>query len=145
MLIFCQTENCPPFCLTSPSPGLPAAIAVGVVVAVVLLQEVKDHGALALRAPRIILREHDVDEAARAGGEHHGRRLRAVGPLQAVLVLRRQARAWRRLLVGGHRPPGRRVPSRRQREVQLQVDAPRALLVAAAHPDREVTHLPTPP
>uniref|UniRef100_J3LXQ0 Uncharacterized protein n=1 Tax=Oryza brachyantha TaxID=4533 RepID=J3LXQ0_ORYBR len=94
MLLLCQMESCPFLGgLSSPPPALPAAIAVDVVVAIVLLQEVEDHGALALRAPWIILREHDVDEAAWAGGEHHGRRLRAVGPLQAVLVLRRQARA----------------------------------------------------
>jgi hypothetical protein len=68
-------------------PALPGALAALVIADGVVLEEVKEHRALALRAPRIILREHDVDEAAGAGGEHHGRRLGAVGPLQAVLVL----------------------------------------------------------
>uniref|UniRef100_A0A8R7TIJ9 Uncharacterized protein n=1 Tax=Triticum urartu TaxID=4572 RepID=A0A8R7TIJ9_TRIUA len=85
------------------------------------IKEVKEHGALALGAPRVVLGEHDVDEAARAGGEHHGRRFGAVGPLQAMLVLRRQARARGRLLVSHHPVGG--VPSCGQREVQLQVKA----------------------
>ena len=46
----------------------PAAIAVAVVLTVVvILQEVKEHGTLALRAPWIILGEHDIDEAAGTG------------------------------------------------------------------------------
>ena len=107
--------------IPSPPPALPAAVAALVIV---LLEEVEEHGALALRAPRVVLGEHDVDEAAWAGGEHHGRRLGAVRPLQAVLVLRRQAGAWGRLLVVGHRAVGGGVPpSRRQRQVQLQVKA----------------------
>lgn len=75
-------------CSSSP-PAPPAAIAIAVVLTVVvILQEVKEHGALALGAPRVILGEHDIDEAARAGCKNHGRGLRAVGPLQAMLVLR---------------------------------------------------------
>lgn len=76
-------------CSSSP-PAPPVAIAVvlTVVVVVVVLKKVKEHGALALGAPRVILGEHDVDEAARTGSKHHGCGLRAVGPLQAMLVLR---------------------------------------------------------
>lgn len=76
-------------CSSSP-PAPPAAIAIAVVltVVVVVLKKVKEHGALALGAPRVILGEHDVDEAARTGSKHHGCGLRAVGPLQAMLVLR---------------------------------------------------------
>jgi hypothetical protein len=74
-------------CSSSP-PAPPAAIAIAVVLTVVILQEVKEHGALALGAPRVILGEHDIDEAARAGCKNHGRGLGAVGPLQAMLVLR---------------------------------------------------------
>ena len=107
--------------LLSPPPALPAVAVVVVVIVAIVLQEVKEHGALALGAPRVVLGEHDVDEAARAGGEHHGRRFGAVGPLQAMLVLRRQARARGRLLVSHHPVGG--VPSCRQREVQLQVKA----------------------
>ena len=74
-------------CSSSP-PAPPAAIAIAVVLTVVvILQEVKEHGALALGAPRVILGEHHIDEAARAGCKNHGRSLRAVGPLQAMLVL----------------------------------------------------------
>lgn len=77
-------------CSSSP-PAPPAAIAIAVVltvVVVVVLKKVKEHGALALGAPRVILGEHDVDEAARTGSKHHGCGLGAVGPLQAMLVLR---------------------------------------------------------
>lgn len=71
-----------PYCSSPPAP--PAAI---ITVVAVVLQEVKEHRALALGAPRIILWEHDVDEAARTGSKNHGCGLRAVGPLQAMLVL----------------------------------------------------------
>lgn len=77
-------------CSSSP-PAPPVAIAIAVVltvVVVVVLKKVKEHGALALGAPRVILGEHDVDEAARTGSKHHGCGLGAVGPLQAMLVLR---------------------------------------------------------
>lgn len=73
-----------PYC-SSPPP--PAAIITVVLTVVVVLQEVKEHRALALGAPRVILWEHDVDEAARTGSKNHGCGLRAVGPLQAMLVL----------------------------------------------------------
>ena len=66
----------------------PAAIAVAVVLTVVvILQEVKEHGALALGAPRVILGEHHIDEAARTSCKNHGRGLGAVGPLQIMLIL----------------------------------------------------------
>lgn len=73
-----------------PAPPVAIAIAIAVVltVVVVVLKKVKEHGALALGAPRVILGEHDVDEAARTGSKHHGCGLGAVGPLQAMLVLR---------------------------------------------------------
>lgn len=79
-------------CSSSP-PAPPVAIAIAIavvltVVVVVVLKKVKEHGALALGAPRVILGEHDVDEAARTGSKHHGCGLGAVGPLQAMLVLR---------------------------------------------------------
>lgn len=120
-----------PYCSSPPAP--PAAIiTVVLTVAVVVLQEVKENRALALGAPRVILWEHDVDEAARTGSKNHGCGLRAVGPLKAMLVLWRQAGAWGWLLIS-HRPPGG-APCCRKREVQFQVKAPRALPVAAAHP-----------
>lgn len=52
-------------CSSSPAP--PAAIVVTLALVVVVLQEVKEHGTLALRAPWIILGEHDIDEAAGTG------------------------------------------------------------------------------
>lgn len=73
-----------PYCSSPPAP--PAAIAV-VLTVVVVLQEVKEHRALALGAPRVILWEHDIDEAARTGSKNHGCGLGAVGPLQAMVVL----------------------------------------------------------
>lgn len=73
---------------SSSPPAPPAAIAIAVVLTVVVLKKVKEHRALALGAPRVILGEHDVDEAARTGSKHHGCGLRAVGPLQAMLILR---------------------------------------------------------
>jgi hypothetical protein len=109
-----------------------------------VVQEVEEDGAAAAGAARVGLGEHHVHEAARAGGQHHGRRLRAVGPLQPVPVdlrprlplalRRRQARARRRrrrrrrpLLVGG-----RRRRRRRGRQVQLQVQPPALPTLAAA-------------
>jgi hypothetical protein len=75
-----------PYCSSPPAP--PAAIiTVVLTVVVVVLQKVKENRALALGAPRVILWEHDVDEAARTGSKNHGCGLRAVGPLQAMLVL----------------------------------------------------------
>jgi hypothetical protein len=61
MLLFDQMEH---HCSFSPVP--PAAIVV-ILVLVIILQEVKEHGALALRALRIILGEHDIHEAAGTG------------------------------------------------------------------------------
>lgn len=56
--------------------------------------EVEEDGAAALGAPEVGGGEHDVHEAARAAGEHHGRRCRGAdrGP-QPQLSLRGQARA----------------------------------------------------
>lgn len=78
-----------PYCSSPPPPAaiITVVLTVVVVVVVVVLQEVKEHRALALGAPRVILWEHDVDEAARTGSKNHGCGLRAVGPLQAMLVL----------------------------------------------------------
>ena len=74
-------------CSSSP-PAPSAAIAIAVVLTVVvILQEVKEHGALALGAPRVILGEHHIDEAARTSCKNHGRGLGAVGPLQTMLIL----------------------------------------------------------
>lgn len=136
-------------------PTIPPAAAVLIVVVVVAamvfigvavagVEEVEDDGAAAPGAAGVGLGEHHVDEAARAGREHHGRRLRAVRPLQRAnaavrLALRRQARARRRLVVRRRRqhPPHRRrrVAARRQRQVQLQVQPPpAAAAVAPAHP-----------
>jgi hypothetical protein len=126
-LFFMMLSLMEPYRSSLPAP--PAAI---ITVVAVVLQEVKEHRALALGAPRIILWEHDVDEAARTGSKNHGCGLRAVGPLQAMLVLWRQAGARGWLLISHHPPGG--VPCCRKWEVQFQVKAPRALLVAAAHP-----------
>lgn len=87
---------------------------------VVAVEEVQEDIALAPGALAIRAAEHHVHEALGAGREHHRRRfLRAV-----TLSLQRQARARRRQLLRRsvviHGDP-RRVPSRRQRELQVQV------------------------
>ncbi|CAL9126242.1 unnamed protein product, partial [Musa textilis] len=94
-----------------------------------VMEEVEEDGALALGALGIIPGEHDVHEAAWTAGEHHRR------PLGAV-CLRRQAgagggRSTRGVVAAGGCHPSRGVPSRRQRQVQLQVQL-LALPVAAA-------------
>jgi hypothetical protein len=113
-----------------PVPAAASVVAVVEAVTGAVVEEVEEHGVEAPGAARDGLRQHDVHEAARARRQHHGRRLRAVRPLQPLLplALRRQARARRRLLV-------RR--GRRQRRGQVQVQASPAA-AAPAHLDVDV-------
>lgn len=65
----------------------PPSGGVFVFVVVVVIEKIKQNGALALGAFRIILREHHVHEAARATYKHHGGSFRAVRVSGVVLLV----------------------------------------------------------